>query len=69
MTHPLATQQIASAEMHIGRVRLQAHVSVSPAGLLAIGGLVAAVLLSIPPIVRAAGQARADAARRRLPPT
>ena len=69
MTHPLAMQQTATVDMALGPARLRAAAFVTPAGLLAIGGLVAAVLLSIPPIVRAAGRARADARALRLPPT
>lgn len=55
---PLSTQQTARAALRFGnRVSLDAQVSVTPLGLLAIGGLVSAILLSVPPIVRAAGKA------------
>ncbi|AJP73665.1 hypothetical protein [Sphingomonas hengshuiensis] len=53
--HPLATPQTARAAIRVGdRLALEAEVRVTPLGLIAIGGLVAAVLLSVPPIVRAA---------------
>src|SRR5690606_27205587 len=60
--------QTARAALRIGnRVSLDSQVNVTPLGLLAIGGLVSAILLSIPPIIRAAGKAaraREKAARR-----
>lgn len=60
---PLSAPQTARAAMRFGdRAAFDAEVGVTPLGLLAIGGLVAAILLSVPPIVRAAGKA---AARRR----
>ena len=60
---PLSVPQTASAALRFGRsVSLDAQVNVTPLGLLAIGGLVSAILLSVPPIVRAA--ARAARARR-----
>jgi hypothetical protein len=49
--------QRATATLAVGRSSATARVRITPAGLLAIGGLVAAVLLSVPPIIRAA---RAD---------
>ncbi|WP_448662660.1 hypothetical protein ACG3SL_18695 [Sphingomonas sp. CJ20] len=53
--HPLATPQAARAAIRFGeRVVMEAEVRVTPLGLLALGGLAAAVLLSVPPIVRAA---------------
>ncbi|UZK65507.1 VOC family protein [Sphingomonas sp. M1-B02] len=56
--HPLATPQTARASIRAGdRVVLESEVSVTPLGLLAIGGLVAAILLSVPPIVRASSRA------------
>jgi hypothetical protein len=58
MPNPLATRQTARARLRAGRTRLAASVTITPAGLLAIGGLVAAILLSVPPIIRAAAQAR-----------
>lgn len=45
--------------MRVGRrTVLAAQVSVTPLGLIAIGALVSAILLSVPPIVRAAGDVR-----------
>jgi len=58
MPHPLATPQTARARLRAGPVRLDVKVAISPLGLLAIGGLVAAILLSVPPIIRAAADAR-----------
>jgi hypothetical protein len=55
---PLATPQIADTHLRVGRARLDLGVAISPVGLLAIGGLVAAILLSVPPIIRAAGDVR-----------
>jgi hypothetical protein len=53
--HPLTAPQSARASIRFGsRVGLEAEVQVSPLGLLAMSGLVAAILLSIPPIIRAA---------------
>lgn len=49
-----AEPQIAIAQFHGRRLHAAAAVRVTPAGLLAIGGLVAAILLAIPPIIRAA---------------
>jgi len=55
---PLSTVQSARAALRFGnRVSLDAEVSVTPLGLLAIGALVSAILPSVPPIVRAAGKA------------
>jgi len=55
---PLSTAQSARAALRFGnRVSLDAEIKVTPLGLLAIGGLVSAILLSVPPIVRAAGKA------------
>ncbi len=58
MPTPLDTLQAASATIRLGNTRLRARVAVTPAGLLAIGGLVAAILWSVPPIIRAAGEVR-----------
>lgn len=41
-----------------GRASLEAEAQVTPAGLLAIGGMVGAILVAVAPIVRAAGEAR-----------
>jgi len=50
----LTAPQTARAGMRAGNgFEAEASVTVSPAGLLAIGGLVAAILLSVVPIVRA----------------
>jgi hypothetical protein len=58
----LSAPQTARAALRFGnRVSLDSQINVTPLGLLAIGGLVSAILLSIPPIIRAAGKA----ARRR----
>ena len=54
--------------MRVGSgVEAEAMVSVSPVGLLAFGGLVAAILLSVVPIVRAARQRAAPPDLPRLP--
>ena len=51
----LTEPQTARARMRAGSgFEAEASITVTPAGLLAIGGLVAAILLSVPPIVRAA---------------
>ncbi|HMI21132.1 MAG TPA: hypothetical protein VK533_16485 [Sphingomonas sp.] len=57
----LTEPQTARARMRAGSgFEAEAMVTVSPVGLLAIGGLVAAILLSVVPIVRAS--------RQRIPP-
>lgn len=61
----LSQRGSASVRAEAGRFRFEAQVEVTPLHLLAIGGLVASILLSVPPIVRAARQtrlARAEAA-------
>jgi hypothetical protein len=58
MSNPFATPQVARTRLRAGRARFDVKVAVSPVGLLAIGGLVAAILLSVPPIIRAAAEAR-----------
>jgi len=61
----LTMPQVARVRVRLGeRAEASAEVVVTPVGLLAIGGLVAAILLSIPPIVRAT---RSGAARVRSP--
>ena len=56
----LTAPQTARASMRAGSgFEAEASVTVSPAGLLAIGGLVAVILLSVVPIVHAS--------RRRVP--
>ena len=52
----LSAPQAARASARAGRFEAEASITVTPIGLLAIGGLVAAILLSVPPIVRAARQ-------------
>ena len=62
MTAPEAPEAPRSAAEESGgrriniadRVIIDAEVKATPLGLLAIGGLVAALLLSVPPIIRAA---------------
>ncbi|WP_380872246.1 hypothetical protein ACFB49_31890 [Sphingomonas sp. DBB INV C78] len=52
--HPLAAPQVTRATLRIGdKFLMEAETRTTPLGLLAIGGLVAAILLSVPPIVRA----------------
>ena len=56
----LAEPQTARLRLRVGRRgAVRAQVTVTPAGLLAVGGLVVAVLLSVVPVVHAAGKARA----------
>jgi hypothetical protein len=53
-SHPLAEPQAARAAIRIGHgFVMEAEARATPVGLLAVGGLVAAILLSIVPIVRA----------------
>jgi hypothetical protein len=53
----LTEPQTARARMRAGsKFEAEAMVSLSPVGLLAFGGLVAAILLSVVPIVRASRQ-------------
>jgi hypothetical protein len=55
LVEALATPQTARIRWRFGRrVSLRAEAAITPAGLLATGALVAAVLLAIPPIIRAA---------------
>lgn len=62
--HPLDTPQTARAAIRAGdRFVMESEVRVTPLGLLAIGGLVAAILLAVPPIIRAGARAA-----RALPP-
>lgn len=49
----------ASVRAEAGRFRFQAQVEVTPLHLLAIGGLVASILLAVPPIIQAARRTRA----------
>lgn len=64
-TAPLAAPQTAHLDLHAGRsVRLDTHLTVTPLGLLAVAGLVCAILLSVPPIIRAAAAASRSAEAR-----
>lgn len=58
MPNALTTPQTTTARLATSRTQARFRLSVTPVGLLAIGGLVAAILLSVAPIVRAAGEAR-----------
>ena len=52
--HPLVASQTARATLRAGeRFVMEAEVRATPLGLLAVGGLVAAILLSAIPLVRA----------------
>ena len=56
----LSESQTVRVRIRFGRRgAVRASVTVTPAGLLAIGGLVAAILVSVTPVVHAAGKARA----------
>lgn len=58
--HPLAASQAARASLRFGnRFEWEAEARATPLGLLAVGGLVAAALLSVPPIIRAARRPKA----------
>lgn len=58
--NPLVAPQAARAAIRFGdRFVMEAEARATPLGLLAVGGLVAAILLAIPPIVRAKRAARA----------
>ncbi|WP_404335757.1 hypothetical protein AB2M62_17200 [Sphingomonas sp. MMS12-HWE2-04] len=57
--HPLIAPQTARATLRAGSFVMESEVRATPLGLLAVGGLVAAILLSVPPIVRAARGTRA----------
>ncbi len=64
----LTEPQTATARMRAGSgFEAEATVTITPVGLLAIGGLVAAILLSVPPIVRAARQRVTPPARKDSP--
>ncbi len=60
--HPLFTPQTARATLRAGKFVMEAEARATPVGLLAIGGMVAAILLSVPPILHA------SRARKALPP-
>lgn len=48
----------ASVRLSWGSARYEADAEITPLGLLAIGGMVGAILLAVAPIVTAAGRAR-----------
>lgn len=53
-THPLDTPQTARATIRFGdRFVMESETRFTPLGLLAVGGLVAAILVATAPIVRA----------------
>ena len=55
----LSARQSTGFRLKIGKsVRIGARVDVTPVGLLAIGALVSAILLSVPPIIRAAAEVK-----------
>lgn len=61
---PVGGRQRAHLAIRFGHRRgLRASVEVTPAGLLAIGGLVSSILLSTAVLVRAAGSVRAEIER------
>lgn len=55
-SHPgsFATPQSAHARVTLGGFTAEAEVAVTPAGLLAIGGMVSLILVSVAPIILAA---------------
>jgi hypothetical protein len=59
MNTTLSSPQTAAITLDGDSVDARAVLRITPLGLLAIGGLVAAILLSVPPIIRAAADARA----------
>ncbi|MEG3181947.1 hypothetical protein [Sphingomonas sp. LT1P40] len=54
----ITSPQTAHAELDGKRVHTAADLRVTPLGLLAIGALVAGILLCVPPIIRATAKAR-----------
>lgn len=62
--NPLAAQYSrpgsgrAKMNFKAGKVEAAVEVDINPSTLLAIGGLVSMILLSVPPIIRAAKDAR-----------
>lgn len=52
-SHPLFTPQSPRATFRAGGFVMEAEAQATPLGLIAIGGMVAVILLSIPPIVHA----------------
>jgi len=58
--HPLVAPQTARASIRFGdRFVMESEARATPLGLLAVGGLVAAILLAVVPIVRAKRAGRA----------
>ena len=65
---PAAKQPVAEARLNQparaafrfswGRANFKAEAQITPMGLLAIGGMVGAILLAVAPIVREGGKAR-----------
>jgi hypothetical protein len=66
ITDTLTEPQTARARMRAGRFEAEAGLTMTPAGLLAIGGMVAAILLAVVPIVRASRQRVAPPDTKRL---
>jgi hypothetical protein len=62
------SRQTARARVALGRFEAEAEVTVTPAGLVAIGALVSGILLAVVPIVRAARKPRPPLAGAPLPP-
>jgi hypothetical protein len=56
-------RQVAEYEMSLGAARIGARVSVTPAGVLAIGAMVSGILLSSAAIVWAARRGRSGRPR------
>lgn len=62
--HPLVAPQAARSAIRFGdKVVIESEVRATPLGLLAIGGMVAAILLAVPPIVRAKRARRLEGPR------
>ena len=56
--HPLSVPQVARTTLRAGeKFVMETEIRVTPLGLLAIGGLVAGILLAVAPVVRASGRA------------
>lgn len=71
MTEPAALSAPQSARFRAaaGRYSIDTGVQVTPLGLFAIGALVSAILLSVPPIVRASRRPRSERGTGPPPPT
>ena len=62
--HPLSVPQVARTTLRAGdKFVMETEIRVTPLGLLAVGGLVAAILLAAAPLVRTSARAA-----RALPP-